>query len=194
MDVKTLCLGLLSSREACGYDLKKEFESLFRHFFPAGFGSIYPALAELAAQGLVECREIPQSGRPDRKVYRATDAGRAAFAESLHTAHPQHRLRSEFLATLYFADLMEPERVAALLEERVAALRGSIEHIGAIEREWDGGASAGARFVAGFGAVVARAAADYIESHRDHLLRDVRREAAGGRAAAGHPQNTGKHA
>ena len=51
LDVKTLCLGLLSRGEASGYDLKKDFESLFRHFFPAGYGSIYPALAGLALVG-----------------------------------------------------------------------------------------------------------------------------------------------
>ena len=63
MDVKTLCLGMLSNKEACGYELKKTFESLFKHFFSAGYGSIYPALADLAASGLVECREIPQTVR-----------------------------------------------------------------------------------------------------------------------------------
>ena len=36
MDVKTLCLGLLSLKEACGYDLKKDVESIFKHFFAAG--------------------------------------------------------------------------------------------------------------------------------------------------------------
>ena len=51
MDVKTLCLGLLTAGEACGYDLKKTFESSFKHFFPAGYGSIYPALADLAEAG-----------------------------------------------------------------------------------------------------------------------------------------------
>ena len=53
MDVKTLCLGLLTVNEACGYDLKKTFETSFKHFFPAGYGSIYPALADLAESGLV---------------------------------------------------------------------------------------------------------------------------------------------
>ena len=48
MDVKTVCLGMLSDGEASGYDLKKQFESSFGHFFAAGFGSIYPALSSLA--------------------------------------------------------------------------------------------------------------------------------------------------
>ena len=79
MDVKTLCLGLLSINEACGYDLKKEFGAIFKHFYPAGYGSIYPALADLEKRGLVNCREIPQDGKPDRKIYRITDEGRKYF-------------------------------------------------------------------------------------------------------------------
>jgi DNA-binding PadR family transcriptional regulator len=173
MDVKTLCLGFLSLRDACGYDLKKEFESLFRHFFPAGYGSIYPALADLAATGLVECREVAQAGKPDRKVYRITPAGRARFAATLRDAEPQHKLRSEFLAMIYFADLMGPQRLRELLRQRVNDLRAAVDHIDQIEAEDPGLDSAGARFVAGFGAAVARAAAQYIEANQDALLAEV---------------------
>ena len=81
MDVKTVCLGMLTDGEASGYDLKKHFESSFGHFFAAGYGSIYPALASLAADGQVSCKCIPQEGKPDRKVYSITDAGRAAQCE-----------------------------------------------------------------------------------------------------------------
>ena len=45
MDVKTVCLGMLTDGPASGYDLKKQFESTFSHFFAAGYGSIYPALS-----------------------------------------------------------------------------------------------------------------------------------------------------
>jgi PadR family transcriptional regulator AphA len=170
MDVKTLCLGLLSLREACGYDLKKEFGSIFKHFYPAGYGSIYPALADLAENGLVICREIPQEGKPDRKIYRITDKGRRFFSQALRDTAPKHKMRSEFLAMLYFADLIEPERLSTLLDERVKALKGAIVDIDQIEESWGKETPAGARFVAGFGASVAKAAADYIESNRELLL------------------------
>lgn len=166
MDVKTLCLGLLTVREACGYDLKKTFESSFKHFFPAGYGSIYPALADLAEAGLVSCREIPQVGKPDRKVYRITEDGEQVFLKALNRTEPQHKLRSEFLATIYFADRIDDERLADLLDARVEKLRESIEDISAsMDSE-----SPGASFVAGFGTVVAEAAAKYIESHRHMLI------------------------
>lgn len=169
MDVKTLCLGLLSFGDACGYELKKRFESLFRHFYSAGYGSIYPALAELAEAGLVDCRAVPQDGRPDRKVYSITAAGRERFRGALHTAEPQHKLRSEFLAVMYFADLMDSERLTEVLDNRLRELRDSQAHIAGIQATWGAETPVGARFVAGFGAVLAQAAADYIEANR-HLL------------------------
>ncbi len=169
MDVKTLCLGLLSNGEACGYELKKTFESLFKHFFPAGYGSIYPALADLASSGMVECREIPQTGKPDRKVYSITDAGRQAFANALQNTQPRHKLRSDFLAIMYFAELLDDSQVDSLLNDRIEAFEDAVEHIASIETEMGQDAPAGARFVAGFGAVVAKAAAEYIETNR-HLL------------------------
>jgi len=169
MDVKTLCLGLLTTGEACGYDLKKTFESSFKHFFPAGYGSIYPALADLAEAGLVSCREIPQIGKPDRKVYRITEAGQKAFIDALNRMDPQHKLRSEFLAMIYFADCIDNDRLAGLLDDRVEKLRETVKHIRSIQSRTDLESSVGAEFVAGFGAVVAEAAAKYIEANR-HML------------------------
>jgi PadR family transcriptional regulator AphA len=176
MDVKTFCLGLLCFREACGYDLKKEFENHFRHFYTAGCGSIYPALASLADEGLVNCREVPQQGKPDRKVYRITEQGRANFAKALGDAKPQHKLRSEFLAMIYFADLMEPEHLQSILTERLVELRKAVSHIEEIEQKRGTDAPAGARFVAGFGAAVAKTAAEYIESNQGLLIDQKKKE------------------
>lgn len=169
MDVKTLCLGLLSLGEACGYDLKKRFEALFRHFFSAGYGSIYPALAELADDGLVTCRTVAQDGKPERKVYSITARGRRQFRDALRHTQPQHKLRSEFLAMIYFAELMDPERLESLLDDRLRQLREAEAHIAEIQRGWSDHVPVGARFVAGFGAELARVAAEYIENNR-HLL------------------------
>ena len=170
MDVKTLCLGLLSIDEACGYDLKKEFESVFKHFYPAGYGSIYPALADLADKGLVSCRQIPQTGKPDRKSYRITDEGRQAFDKALRSSNPTHRIRSEFLATLYFSHLLDSDQLNALLDGQLNELQEEIKHIDEITEQWDENTPTGARFVSGFGAALTQAAVDYIKTHRDMLV------------------------
>ncbi len=166
MDVKTLCLGLLSLDEACGYDLKKNFEALFKHFFAAGYGSIYPALADLAEAGLVNYREIPQNSRPARKVYEITEEGREHFQEILDRVNPTHKLRSDFLVMMFFADQLDSDRLQALLDNRISEFRDATSHIERITERRTGGTPAGAMFVAGFGKAMAAAGAKYIEEHR----------------------------
>ena len=171
MDVKTLCLGLLSLNEACGYELKKDVESIFKHFFAAGYGSIYPALADLAEAGFVDCHEVPQNSRPVRKVYEITESGRRHFQNALDTENPTHKLRSDFLVMMYFADQLDADRMKHLLDERMDAFHDITAHIERFTESRSKDIPAGTRFVAGFGKAMAQAAALYIEEHR-HLLED----------------------
>jgi PadR family transcriptional regulator AphA len=169
MDVKTVCLGFLAFGEASGYDIKKHFEASFDHFFSTGFGSIYPALAALAEEGLANCTSVPQSGRPERKVYRITPAGEAALRATLATCEPVHKVRSELLAVLYFSNLMPPERVTSLLDSQLATMRQGLARMQRTgcpgEQEWPNSV----RFVQGFGIALLEAAAGYIAENR-HLL------------------------
>ena len=169
MDVKTVCLGMLTDGPASGYDLKKYFESTFGHFFAAGFGSIYPALSSLAEQGLVRCEEVPQYGRPDRKVYSITDAGYECLRSALDNPAPAHKLRSEFLATLFFAHLMTDEQVDAVLDNRIREVGTFLRLLDGLDLEDTRRWPAGARFVAGFGRTMATACRDYIDNNR-HML------------------------
>jgi DNA-binding PadR family transcriptional regulator len=183
MDTRTLCLGVLTERAMSGYEIKKHFEQAFRHFFVAGFGSIYPALAELAQGGLVTVESVEQSGRPDKKVYRITPAGRGQLQQELMLAAPQHRLRSEFLVLMYFAHLLPPERVEQVINQRIGELeRSLVEDIEACERA-DGLPGAepltpGQRFTLAYGRMMLTAAASFLRRHKGPLLRDLEADAA----------------
>ncbi len=169
MDIKTVCLGMLTDGEASGYDMKKCFESSFGHFFPAGYGSIYPALSTLARNGLVEYELVAQDGKPDRKVYSITDKGREALMEGLANANPTHKLRSEFLATLWFAHLMTAEQIEVVIKNKLADID---EFLAMIEQFQPGncpGAGQGAQFVAGYGKHMASAFKNYVENYRELL-------------------------
>jgi DNA-binding PadR family transcriptional regulator len=180
MDVKTVCLGMLTDGPASGYDLKKQFQSSFSHFFAAGYGSIYPALSSLADKGLVSCEEIAQDGKPDRKVYAITDEGHAFLLQALRKTDTCHKVRSEFLATLCFAHLMRPEDVEAVLDHRL----DDIARIKDLFREFecDGMTDwpAGARFVLGMGKTVAHAMETYIKENRHTLTDQSTAKAAAG--------------
>jgi PadR family transcriptional regulator AphA len=172
MDVKTVCLGMLTDGEASGYDLKKEFESSFGHFFAAGYGSIYPALNGLARDGLVECRHIPQEGRPDRKVYKITDAGREHLLAALENPCPSHKVRSEFLATMCFSHLMSREQIETVLDNRVKEMSDYLRLFNEFETDCMEDWPPGARFVLGFGRTMMKTMLQYIEDNRDMLLEE----------------------
>lgn len=169
MDVKTVCLGMLTDGEASGYDLKKQFESTFAHYFAAGYGSIYPALSTLAAEGLVDCREIAQDGKPDRKVYRITESGRAHLLEALANPSPTHKVRSEFLAMITFAHLMSADQIERILANRLAEIDEYMEMFAEFEKDCMQDWPAGMQFVCGCGKAVMQAMQRYIEENGERL-------------------------
>jgi len=172
MDVKTVCLGMLTDGEASGYDLKKAFESSFGHFFVAGYGSIYPALASLAEHGYVGCREIPQDGKPDRKVYQITATGRQQLLKELDNPAPSHKVRSEFLATMAFAHLMTPEQISTVLDSRIEDADQNLRIIDDFENCCDKEWPKGVKFTLGFGRAMMHAMKKYVEENR-HIVEEV---------------------
>jgi DNA-binding PadR family transcriptional regulator len=172
VDVKDLCLGALTYGDATGYDLKKFFESTFSHCFLAGYGSIYPALAELTDEKLVVARTVPGQAGPSKKLYHLTDAGRDTFLARLEATEPQHKVKSEFLVIMHFAHLLPAKRLDAVLDQHLKEIEHKLALIAAYEHSDETGKppSSGARFVCGFGKAVMTAAQDYIRAHR-HVLR-----------------------
>jgi DNA-binding PadR family transcriptional regulator len=187
MDVKTLCLGVLTEGDKTGYEIKQCFEEAFRHFFAAGFGSIYPALAELTRRGLVSCTSVEQEKRPDKKVYRITPAGRAVLVAELMATPPRHKVRSEFLSLMYFAHLLPPDRVAEVIDQMIAqwdAMLGHIEACAAADSVAGQPLAPGMRFTAGYGRAVIGAARHYVESHKRQIIEHLEEQAAGQADAA----------
>jgi DNA-binding PadR family transcriptional regulator len=175
MDIKTLCLGVLTLGEASGYEIKKTFEDSFSHFYVAGFGSIYPALAELTRKGHVTCSDIEQAKRPAKKVYRITDSGMQAFREALAATYPNHRVRSDLMVQMVFAHLLAPERLAEVFELRLADVEAQLALIDSCVEEREG-APPGVAFAAGFARSVLVAGRDYIEQHRHELLQALQQQ------------------
>lgn len=170
MDVKTLCLGTLTMKEATGYEIKKVFEEGFQFFYRAGFGSIYPALAQLEADGLVTCREEADNGRPPKKIYAITDAGRRALDDDLRKAPVRHLLRSEFLVLLFFSHFLTPERLKEVLDSQSHQFK---ELLHMMQNECcDEPSTPGIDFIRGFAHTMLTTAATYIDTHGPQLQRD----------------------
>jgi len=175
MNVRTLCLSILYEGEATGYEIRrKSVEGECSYFVEASYGSIYPALAKLEDEGLVSSRVEPQEGKPARKVYSITDAGRAAFVQALHEPLGEDVFRSPFLLFARFAHLLPRELVEERCEEHRARLAESVHHIKQVAR--DEPCTPADKWVIDYGVEVMELAERYMRTHMHELVALARPE------------------
>jgi DNA-binding PadR family transcriptional regulator len=70
----------LAERAGTGYDLARRFDNSIGYFWSATHQQVYKVLARMQADGWVSVTLVEQDGRPDKKVYEVTAAGRDALA------------------------------------------------------------------------------------------------------------------
>ena len=168
MNVRTLCLGYLSLREATGYDMKKDFEEgLFCHFMEASYGSIYPALGQLAAEGLVTVREEEQSGKPDKKIYAITQEGTKHLANSRAVVPAQDKFKSEFLFIMLLQHHITPQQRLLAMQTQLQFLQQDLGNIGQCRMEM--GNDQACEFVMGYGEALMTAGVKYLEQKLQEL-------------------------
>jgi DNA-binding PadR family transcriptional regulator len=97
----------LAERSASGYDLARRFDASIGHFWSASHQQIYKVLGRMESDGWVSSELVAQDGRPDKKVYAVTAAGRHELAAWTARPSPDEQFRSEFsvkLRALPFGD------------------------------------------------------------------------------------------
>ena len=165
MNIRTLCLGILTFGDATGYEIKKMAEEgLFSHFIEASFGSIYPALTKMTEEGLLTCRSEVQDGKPDKKVYSITEQGRSALREALTVFPRKDKFKSEFLFIMLMSEHVDQAHISAVLSQRAAELKAELDMINACSQS---ASLPGTQFVNGYGRAVISAAHDYVEQNVD---------------------------
>ena len=128
MSLEYAVLGYLAVGPKTGYDLKRRFDRSVSGFWPADQSRIYRTLDRLTERGWVSHEIVVQSGRPNRKPYHITNAGREALARWMRECQPGSPSRNGFLVQLFFAGLVSDEEAIRLLEakrERVLATLAS---------------------------------------------------------------------
>lgn len=95
MALEHALLVALAERPASGLELARRFERSIGFFWQATHQQIYRVLARMEADGWVSVKTVAQTGRPDKKVYRPSRAGRAVLKDWLATPTPMEALRSE---------------------------------------------------------------------------------------------------
>ncbi|MGY1744050.1 PadR family transcriptional regulator [Blastococcus sp. SYSU D00695] len=127
-------LGALSVMPMTGYALRTEIRETLGHFWSESFGQIYPALAELAREGLVERRGGERTGS---STFAITDAGTARLRELLAEPVQPAPPRNPLLLRLFFGRQLGPVACRELVHDARARAQAQLDRMTAIRAELD---------------------------------------------------------
>lgn len=175
MNVRTLCLSILFEGEATGYDIRQLcVDGECSYFIEASFGSIYPALAKLEEEDLVTSRTEQQRGKPAKKVYAITEAGRSAFADELAGPLGEDMFRSPFLLFARFAHILPRDLVETRANQFLQSLMDKHSKLEDAFSQRTG--NAGDTWVINYGRAMMDVAERHMRSHMHELITLARAE------------------
>jgi DNA-binding PadR family transcriptional regulator len=118
-------LGLLSEHELSGYDLQRLVEHSVGYFWAPAKSRIYAVLPRLVEHGLATRREVVQRGRPNKQLYKATKAGKAALQAWLAEPPEPDPDRNALLLKVFFGDQSDDQTILG----QVRAKRAQAEEL-----------------------------------------------------------------
>jgi DNA-binding PadR family transcriptional regulator len=122
----------LSERPAAGLELARRFDRSIGFFWSATHQQIYKVLRRMEADGWVTARVIGQAGRPEKREYSVTDAGRTALSDWITTTTPRPGFRSEIAVKMRGASYGDRAALLADIGELVADHRTRLAHYEAL--------------------------------------------------------------
>ncbi|MFD8480622.1 helix-turn-helix transcriptional regulator [Kitasatospora sp. NPDC059673] len=97
-------LALLAMGPAHGYQLRRALENTFGPAWPrTNDGQVYITLGRLEKSGLIEGQDVAQDGRPAKRVFALTEAGRRELADWFARPSEGAKVREEFFLKLVLA-------------------------------------------------------------------------------------------
>jgi DNA-binding PadR family transcriptional regulator len=132
MSLRYALLGSLADQPRTGYALLKHFEQSLAYAWPASHSQIYPELARLVDDSLIEQTD---SGARNSKTYSVTDAGLADMRRWLLETSPERRVRSDAALRTFFLWLLAPDEAEHQLEEERSYWLGVLDEFRRIQEE-----------------------------------------------------------
>jgi DNA-binding PadR family transcriptional regulator len=135
--LKFAILELLHRKPLSGYQLKRRFQGSIVFFWRANHSQIYLELNRMEKAGLVLSNQVPQDGRPTKKVYAVTDKGLQALVQWLREAPKLQSVKDEMLLKCFAFNLIEPDEAAAQLVHHRKLHEERMSHYREIKRQLD---------------------------------------------------------
>ncbi len=132
MALRYALLGALADQPRTGYELLKHFQQSLAYAWPASHSQIYPELARLLEDGLIE---QTGAGARNSKTYAVTEAGLDQLRTWLRETEPDRRVRSDAALRTFFLWLLEPDEAREQLEGERAYWQGVLDEFLRIREE-----------------------------------------------------------
>ena len=119
-------LTVLCEKEASGYDISKQFEESMACYWTASQQQIYRELGRIEQNGWARCQVVPQQGKPDRKVYAITEAGRRELSQWAAEPSLPTPIREDLLVKVLGGPYGDPHQLLAEVRRRRAVHAGQL--------------------------------------------------------------------
>jgi DNA-binding PadR family transcriptional regulator len=128
-------LGLLARGPATGYAMSRRLHRPVGYFWSAGHSRIYPMLARLERNGLIDHTVVDGPGPRDTKEYSITPSGRAALAAWVASPPPESTERDEFMLRMWSGWAADPAEIIDVVRARRAEHLATLAEYAAIESD-----------------------------------------------------------
>ncbi|MEV7724827.1 PadR family transcriptional regulator [Streptomyces sp. NPDC087917] len=174
MALRHAVLAALLDGEYSGYELAKSFDIGVANFWHALPQQLYAELTKLEKDGLVEGRQVVQETRPNKRLFRVTDAGRTELERFAEAPSKPTSIRDDLLVKVQNADRVGTGPVIGQLKERAAAAEAKIALLAKILRNMRGDTDEDTYLLRGErigGYLTCLRGLAFEEGHRDWCLR-----------------------
>jgi PadR family transcriptional regulator, regulatory protein AphA len=135
MALREVILTVLSRGEMTGYEITKDFEAVYVHFWRASHQQVYRELARLHKDGRVTSKVIAQDGRPEKKVYAITKRGLEELRHWILAPTEPQRSRYDLLVKLLGSHVVDRRAFQVELERVRAGAQEWLDMLKAMRRE-----------------------------------------------------------
>lgn len=130
MALRHVVLTVLARGNMTGYEITKNFENVYSHFWRASHQQVYRELGRLSAEGGVSAKTVAQQSRPDKKVYTITKRGLEELRQWVVAPTEMPQSKYDLLVKLLACHIIGPRafrtelgRVRKIAEEWLCTLR-----------------------------------------------------------------------
>jgi DNA-binding PadR family transcriptional regulator len=154
-----------------GYDIRQVLNSLGWLVGNPSFGSLYPALHALRNEDLVIVHEEDRPGRPSRKIYSITEAGRQELQDWIEQPAGPYASARAFVMRLILADSSSRARLITQLHQRQAQVAAYCTALKRTVEKQDDEGNLGRRMALDYGLALAAAELDWLDDALEKLLK-----------------------